>query len=109
MHFCFTANYTPQALEAMKNSTTSRQQAIEKLLEAAGGKLTCFFHTIDEGPGAIAIFEAEPKDAMAMTALIASSGAVHNMKFRRLATSDEVRAIRERRRELQEAYAAPGQ
>ena len=40
MLFCITANYTPQALEAMgKNPNTNRREAVEKLVTAAGGKL----------------------------------------------------------------------
>jgi hypothetical protein len=38
MLFCITANYTPNALNAMReNPTTDRKQAIEQLLKAAGG------------------------------------------------------------------------
>src|SRR5215510_6036978 len=58
MHFCFTANYTPETLKAMaKNPGASRRAAIQKLADAAGAKLVCMFYTIAEGPGAIAIFD----------------------------------------------------
>ena len=110
MHFCITANYTPETLKAMaKNPGASRPAAIEKLLDAAGGKLVCMFHTIAEGPGAIIIFDAEPQKAMAMAALVTSSGAMHNIKFQRLATAEEVVEIRRTRLELEAAYAPPGQ
>jgi uncharacterized protein with GYD domain len=40
MHFCFTAQYTPQALNnIMENPTTNRYEAAKKVIEAAGGKL----------------------------------------------------------------------
>jgi len=40
MLFCLTADYTPQALNAMReNPNTDRRAAVEQLLEAAGGKL----------------------------------------------------------------------
>jgi uncharacterized protein with GYD domain len=40
MLFCITADYTPQALNAMReNPTTNRREAVERLLEAAGGKV----------------------------------------------------------------------
>jgi uncharacterized protein with GYD domain len=82
MHFCITANYTPETLKAMaKNPGAGRPAAIEKLLDAAGGKLVRMFHTIAEGPGAIVIFDAESQKAMAMAALVTSSGAMHDIKF----------------------------
>jgi hypothetical protein len=38
MLFCITANYTPKALDAMgKNPNTNRREAVEKLVNAAGG------------------------------------------------------------------------
>ena len=38
MHFCLTANYTPKALNAMReNPNTNRREAVEKLVTAAGG------------------------------------------------------------------------
>jgi uncharacterized protein with GYD domain len=40
MLFCLTADYTPAALNAMReNPNTNRQAAVEQLLSAAGGKL----------------------------------------------------------------------
>jgi uncharacterized protein with GYD domain len=40
MLFCLTADYTPQALNAMReNPNTDRRAAVEELLAAAGGKL----------------------------------------------------------------------
>jgi uncharacterized protein with GYD domain len=40
MLFCLTAEYTPQALNAMReNPNTDRRAAVEQLLGAAGGKL----------------------------------------------------------------------
>jgi hypothetical protein len=40
MLFCLTADYTPQALNAMReNPNTDRRAAVEQLLAAAGGKL----------------------------------------------------------------------
>ena len=40
MHFCFTGQYTPQALNSMMDSpTTSRYEAAKSLIEAAGGKV----------------------------------------------------------------------
>ena len=72
MLFCITANYTPKALEAMaKSPNTNRRVEFEKLLNAAGGKLVGMYATMADGPGAIAIFDAEPVAAPAVCAVVA--------------------------------------
>jgi uncharacterized protein with GYD domain len=58
MLYCITANYTPNALQAMaKNPNFKRSEAVEKLVTAAGGKLVAMYGTIVDGPGAMAIID----------------------------------------------------
>ncbi len=110
MLFCITANYTPKAMEAMaKNTNTNRREAVEKLVTAGGGKLVAMYGTITEGPGAMAIFDADPSVAPAIAAIVASSDGVHNVKAQRLFTTDEMMAIRQKRIQLQSSYKPPGQ
>jgi uncharacterized protein with GYD domain len=81
MLFCITANYTPKGMEAMgKNPKTNRQEAVENLLKAADAKLVAMYYTIADGPGAMVIFDADPRSAPAVTAVIASSDAVQNVR-----------------------------
>ena len=110
MLFCLSVNYTAKGLDEMgKNPKTNRWEAVEKLLNAAGGKMVSMYATIAEGPGAMVIFDIDPAVAPAIVAVAASSDAVHNIKMQRLFTTDEMMAIRAKRVELQAAYAAPGQ
>ena len=98
MLFCITANYTPKALDAMgKNPNTNRREAVEKLVNAAGGKLVAMYGTIAEGPGEMVIFEADPAAAPAVAAVAASSDGVTNVRLQRLLSGDEVRAARAKR------------
>jgi hypothetical protein len=62
-----------------------------------------------DGPGAIAIFDAEPAVAPAVGAVVASSDGVQNFKMVRLFTMEEVMGIRKKRIELQSSYKQPGQ
>ena len=56
MLFCLTAEYTPQALNAMReNPNTDRRVAVEELLRAAGGKLVAMYGKSTNGPGAMVI------------------------------------------------------
>jgi len=74
MLFCLSVNYTPKGLEAMgKNPKTNRREAVEKLLNAAGGKMVSMYATIADGPGAMVIFDIDPAVAPAIVAVAASS------------------------------------
>jgi uncharacterized protein with GYD domain len=109
MLFCLTANYTPKALEAMRdNPNTNRREAVEQLVVAAGGKLVAMYGTMADGPGAMGIFDADPIAAGAITGTIASSDGLQNVKVQRLFTRDEVVAIRQKRAQIHASYKAPG-
>ncbi len=109
MLFCITANYTPKALDAMRdNPNTNRREAVEQLVTAAGGKLIDMYGTMAHGPGAMGIFDADPVAAAAITGTIASSDAVQNFQVQRLFTREEVFAIRQNRAQLHASYKAPG-
>ena len=78
------------------------------MVKTAGGKLVAMYGTIADGPGAMAIFEAESGVAPAIAGVAASSDGVTNVKVQRLFSGDEVRAIRQKRTELQKSYSPPG-
>jgi uncharacterized protein with GYD domain len=110
MHFCFTGQYTPQALNSMMESpTASRYEAAKKLIEAAGGKLISMYGTPADGPGVLAIFDVpEPGAAAAISGVVVASGALHHVKLTRLLTQDEVVPIRQKASQLRGAYKPPG-
>jgi uncharacterized protein with GYD domain len=110
MHFCFTAQYTPQALNAiMDDPTTNRYEATKKLIEAAGGKLISMYSTPADGPGVLIIFDVpDPHNAAAISGVGVASGAVHNVKLTRLLTQDEVTHVRKAAAKLRKAYKPPG-
>jgi uncharacterized protein with GYD domain len=110
MHFCFTAQYTAHALNAiMENPTVSRHEASKKLIEAAGGKLISMYSTPADGPGVLIIFDVpDPNAAAAISGIGVASGAVHNVKLTRLLTQDEVAHVRQTAAKLRGAYKPPG-
>jgi uncharacterized protein with GYD domain len=110
MLYCITANYTPKAMEAMaKNPNADRKEAVEKLVTAAGGKLVAMYGTIADGPGAMVIIDVDPGMGAAIAAVVGASDGVHNVKAQRIFSTDEVRAIRQKRIQLQASYRPPGQ
>ena len=110
MHFCFTAQYTPHALNAiMENPTENRYEASKKLIEAAGGKLISMYSTPADGPGVLIIFDVpDPSAAAAISGIGVASGAVHHVKLTRLLTQEEVTHVRHTAAKLRGAYKAPG-
>jgi len=109
MHFCFTGQYTPQALNhLMDNPKNNRLEAAKSLLEAAGGKLISMYSTPADGPGVMLIFDVEPSAAQAISGVVVASGALHNVKLQRLLTQDEVMQVRHKASQLRGAYKPPG-
>ena len=111
MLFCLTADYTPQALNAMREDpNTNRQAAVEELLSAAGGKLVAMYGRATNGPGVMVIFDVtDPAMAPAMTGVAVSAGTIHHVELTRLFTMEEVKGIRERAGKIRGAYKPPGQ
>ena len=109
MLFCVTGNYTAKALNAMaENPSSDRRAAIDKLVTAGGGKLVNLYFTTGDGPGAMAIVDAEAAAVAAMVGAIAATDSFRDIKMTRLWTNDEVTAIRKKRVELSKAYTPPG-
>jgi uncharacterized protein with GYD domain len=97
-------------MQAMaKNPNTNRHDAVEKLVKAAGGRLVAMYGTMVDGPGAMVIVDGDPGVGAAITAVVASSDSVQNVKAQRLFSMDEMMAIRKKRIELQASYSPPGQ
>jgi uncharacterized protein with GYD domain len=111
MLFCLTAEYTPQALNAMReNPNTNRQAAVEQLLAAAGGKLVGMYGRSANGPGVMAIFDVpDPAMGPAICGVVVSGGAVQNVHMTRLFTMEEITGVRQKARQIRGAYKPPGQ
>ena len=111
MLFSLTAEYTPQALNAMReNPNTDRRAAVEQLVQAAGGKLVAMYGRAANGPGALVIFDVpDPAMAPAMCGVVVSSGSIRNVELTRLFTMEEITDIRQKARQIHGAYKPPGQ
>jgi uncharacterized protein with GYD domain len=105
-----TAQYTPEAINAnMDDPTTNRVEAVKQLMEAAGAELVAMYSTVAEGPGAMVIFDvADPEMAPAIAGVALSGGGLQNAKFMRLMSPEEVANVRQKGREIRDAYRAPG-
>ena len=109
MHFCITGQYTPQALNGMmENPSANRSEIAKKLIEAAGGKMICFFSTPADGPGVLTIFDVpDPSAAAAISGIVVATGTLHNVQLKRLLTQDEVVQVRQKAAQLRGSYTPP--
>ena len=110
MHFCITGQYTPQALNGMMdNPTANRSEVAKNLIEAAGGKMICFFSVPADGPGVLVIFDVpEPDVAAAISGIVVATSTLHNVQLKRLLTQEEVVRVRQKAGQLRSAYTSPG-
>jgi uncharacterized protein with GYD domain len=110
MHFCFTGQYTPRALNSiMENPATNRFEAAKKLIEAAGGKLISMYSTATDGPGVMVIFDvSDPNAAPAISGVVVASGSIQNVSLTRLFTQDEITPVRQKASKLKASYTPPG-
>jgi uncharacterized protein with GYD domain len=110
MHFCFTGQYTPRAINSiMENPSANRYEAAKKVVEAAGGKLISMYSTAADGPGVLLIFDVpDPSAAPAISGVVIAAGALHNVKLTRLFTQDEITQVRQKASKLKAAYTPPG-
>ncbi|MGC1356769.1 MAG: GYD domain-containing protein [Xanthobacteraceae bacterium] len=110
MHFCFAAQYTPQALNGMMdNPTANRFEAAKKVIEAAGGKLISMYGMPANGPGVMVIFEAPDQTAAsAVSTVVVASGGLQDVKLVRLIAQEELVQIRQKASQLRGAYKPPG-
>jgi uncharacterized protein with GYD domain len=111
MLFSLTAEYTPQALNAMMgNPNTNRQAAVEQLLKAADGKLIGMYGRAAKGPGVLVIFDVpDPDMAAAMCGVAVAAGTLQNAEVTRLFSMQEIVQLRQKAGQLRGAYKPPGQ
>ena len=110
MHFCFTGQYTPQALNGMMdNPAANRFEAAKKVIEAAGGTLISMYGMPANGPGVMVIFEAPDQTAAsAVYTVVVASGGLQDVKLVRLIAQEELVQIRQKASQLRGAYKPPG-
>ena len=110
MHFCFTGQYTPQALNGMMdNPTVNRFEAAKKVIEAAGGNLISMYGVPANGPGVMVIFEAPDQTAAsAVSTVVVASGGLQDVKLTRLIAHEELMQIRQKASQIRGAFKPPG-
>jgi GYD domain len=93
----------------MGDPTANRSEAGKKMIEAAGGRMICFFSVPADGPGVLVIFDVpEPDAAAAISGIVVATSTLHNVQLKRLLTQEEVVRVRQKAGQLRSAYTSPG-
>src|SRR5438445_11058236 len=100
--------YTAEAWSKMIDNPGDRVAAVQKVAQAAGGKLEQFYWSFGDDDY-LAIFDA-PDDitAGAISVAVGSSGTLRNLRTIKLITQEEGKKVLEKAKAAKAAYAPPG-
>src|SRR2546421_2484115 len=106
--FAVIGGYTAEAWSKMIDNPGDRVAAVQKVAQAAGGKLDSFFWSFGDDDY-LAIIDA-PDDVTAGSVAIAvgSSGSLRNLRTIKLITPEEGRKVLEKAKAAKAVYAPPG-
>jgi uncharacterized protein with GYD domain len=90
-YYLYQLAYSQDAIKAMVAKPSDRVAAARKLVEAAGGKLHHLFFCFGKYD-VVVLSEGDDKTAMAISAAVASSGAISHAITTKLFTADEAMA-----------------
>jgi uncharacterized protein with GYD domain len=106
-HYLYQGRYSPEALNAMIAKPQDREASARKLIEAAGGKLVCFYFAFGS-EDVVAIFEARDDAMMAAVAFtVGASGGFVGGSTTKLMTSGEAMEAMAAAKKLAASYRPP--
>lgn len=102
------ASYSNAGIKGIVEKPANRTEAIQAMVEKAGGKLVAAYMTT--GPHDVVIITEVPdgSDAVAMGMAAAASGAVAKIETVRAWPLGEFKVIAEKARRIAEVYVPPG-
>jgi uncharacterized protein with GYD domain len=105
-HFLCQATYTAAALKAQLDNPVNREDAVRKLIEAAGGKLHSMFYSYGEHD-AVILSEGADDIMIGMMAIVKGSGAFEKVEMTRLYTGPEKLSAFKNAARLQSSFQPP--
>lgn len=100
----FTRDYAKGLIAAPED----REQAVRKLVEAAGGRLVSFYFTTGDADFVI-VSESDDSEAVIAALLVAAAaGTISDTSTARAWTGAEFKAVAEKAAKAASAYRAPG-
>ena len=103
-----TGNYTSDAVKGMLANPSDREAAVKPLIDAAGGKIVCYYATTGETDFLVIVEGADGSDVLASLMVAGASGSVSNLKTVRGFTSAEFQAMQEKAGSLATSFKPAG-
>ncbi len=106
--FAVMGGYTAEAWSKMIDNPGDRVAAVQKVAQAAGGKLEQFFWSFGDDDYLAIIDAPDDISAAAVSIAVGSSGSLRNLRTIRLITPEEGRQVLEKAKAAKAAYSPPG-
>ena len=100
--------YTAEAWSKMIDNPGDRVAAVQKVAQAAGGKLEQFFWSFGDDDYLAIIDAPDDISAAAVSIAVGSSGSLRNLRTIRLITAEEGQQVLEKAKAAKAAYSPPG-
>ena len=108
MLFVTHASYSASAIKGFVDKPEDRAAVIEKMVEAAGGKVISLYMTSGEHDILLVTEFDEGESAIALGMVAGATGAVQDLKTVRAWTTAEFKGVAERAASLASNYTPPG-
>jgi len=102
------ASYSNAGMKGIVDKPTDRTEAIQAIVEKAGGKLLAAYMTTGPHDVVVITEQADGSDAVAVGMVAAASGAVARIETVRAWPLGEFKGVAEKARKLAEVYVPPG-
>jgi uncharacterized protein with GYD domain len=102
------ASYSNSGVKGLIDKPADRSDAIQRLIEKAGGKLVALYNTTGSNDVVLVSEVPDGSDAVAIGMAAAASGALSKIETVRAWTSSEFKGIAEKAARVAGAYTPPG-
>src|SRR2546421_7004766 len=106
--FAVIGGYTAEAWSKMIDNPGDRVAAVQKVAQAAGGKLEQFFWSFGDDDYLAIVDAPDDVTAGALSVAVGSSGSLRNLRTIKLITQEEGRKVLEKAKAAKAAYVPPG-
>jgi len=107
--FITRGRFSQSGVQGLLAKPEDREEAVKRLVEAAGGKLVHYFVTTGDADFLLIAEGDETEMAVASAMAAAASGAVSDVTTSQAWTSAEFKAVTEKASAIVGSYKAPGQ
>ncbi len=99
--------FKPETVDAMINHPSDRRAAVEKMLEAVGGRVECYYWMFGEHDGFVIAEVPASRDAAAVALAVSSTGAFAHLETHELIEPSAIDAVLAKAKTARASYIPP--